>query len=248
MLISVSDIIKKSIDIYRDHFLLFFHYIALLSITILISILSSLPRLVFAEQASQSISLAFFLFILPAIVTILISFFSIWIGISMIRVIAKICKSQEVLSLKRELLDVKSVIIPSIIASILVTVAIIFGVILFLIPGIIFSVWFAFSIHEIAIDKKKAIESIISSKDLVSGRFFAVLWRLLAPALLFVFVIFLFQSMIVAISYSLSMPKEIIALVQVISSFLGLFVAPLSYTAAVILYLELKKTPLRKEV
>lgn len=58
------------------------------------------------------------------------------------------------------------------------------GTILLVIPGIIFSLWFIFAIHSFVFEDKKGMEALYRSKQLLSGNFWKVMWRLV-----FIFVI-----------------------------------------------------------
>lgn len=71
------------------------------------------------------------------------------------------------------------------------------GMILLIIPAIIFGVWFSFSIF-LVLDKKLTIgESFSKSKSMVKGKFFKVFGR----SLVFIFMILLVQIILSAIPY-----------------------------------------------
>lgn len=71
--------------------------------------------------------------------------------------------------------------IPAVIVSLAVALIEAIGFILFIIPGIIFSVWFAFAIYETVIEKKKLVDSMKESKKLSAGRWWGVAWLYYAP-------------------------------------------------------------------
>lgn len=67
----------------------------------------------------------------------------------------------------------------------ILTVLIVFGgTLLFIIPGILFAVWFSFSSYAFIFDGTGIRESLRTSKKLVKGRFWKVLWRFIYPALI----------------------------------------------------------------
>lgn len=73
------------------------------------------------------------------------------------------------------------------------------GMLAFIVPGIIFSFWFMFSMFANILDNKKGYQALLFSKNLVKGRFWNVLGKLLFPLLilfltLFVFGIFFFAT------------------------------------------------------
>jgi len=71
--------------------------------------------------------------------------------------------------------------IPAILVSLAVAFTEAAGFILFIIPGIIFSVWFAFSIYETILEKKKLVEAMKESKKLSAGRWWLVAWLYYMP-------------------------------------------------------------------
>ncbi len=64
--------------------------------------------------------------------------------------------------------------------SVFISLAFIFGLILLIIPGIIFGVWFAFAPYFLVDQDLNVIDSMKSSKNLLKGRFWKVFGRLFA--------------------------------------------------------------------
>lgn len=69
-------------------------------------------------------------------------------------------------------------------ASLLMGLAIVFGLIFLVVPGIIFAVWFALSPYVVIVEGERADQALRKSKSLVSGSFLAVAGRLLVIILL----------------------------------------------------------------
>ena len=141
--------------------------------------------------------------------------------------------------------------------EVLTVLAILSGVILLVIPGIIFSIWFAFSTHAVILDNKKGTQALSYSKQLVRGRWGAVLWRLLAPALAFMAVLLVLQAFIgmiygsVLVNTLLGQGNSMSGTIQfnliglnILAAIISLVFLPLFTAAPTILYLELKRTPL----
>lgn len=78
-----------------------------------------------------------------------------------------------------------SLVIPFIGISVLSTLAIMGGLILLIIPGIIFSIWFQFAINALVIDNQRGTTALSFSKQLVKGRFWKVFGRTLLLGLIF---------------------------------------------------------------
>jgi len=70
---------------------------------------------------------------------------------------------------------------PYLCATVLASLAISVGTFLFIIPGLIFSVWFAFVAFVVVIEGVRGVSALSRSKKLVVGRWWAVCWRLVAP-------------------------------------------------------------------
>ena len=127
------------------------------------------------------------------------------------------------------------------IVSILTGLAVLGGLLLFIVPGIIFSVWFAFSFYVVVLDGKEGTEAMRESKKLVEGRWFDTFLRLLVPSLLFLIISGILQSpfnLIMANSKSIFIGS----MVGILSSIVSIMLAPFLVASQAILYNELKKT------
>ncbi len=111
--------------------------------------------------------------------------------------------------------------------------AIIFsGMILFVIPGIIFSIWFSMGIYVLIDLKLKGMDALQASTELVRGHWFAVWWRIVVAGLISVA-----ASIMVSILVSiLQLPYESAISGVIIAT----FVTPFVYIYTFKLYNELK--------
>jgi len=66
----------------------------------------------------------------------------------------------------------------------LLTTIITGGFLLFVIPGILFSVWFSLAIFVLVFEKKRGFDALLKSQHLVKGKFWAVFWRFLILGLI----------------------------------------------------------------
>jgi hypothetical protein len=178
-----------------------------------------------------------------ALITLVGIVASLIISIALTRVTYKLYTKQPILSFKEEILATKSLIIPSFLGGLLYGLIVFGGLLLLIIPGIIFSVWYAFSAMGIVLDKKPVLESLSYSKSLVMGRFWKTLLYIFVPA----FCITVFQA---AISGIINIPSGIAStntvlevITAILDGLLSLALAPLSTIPFVILYDELKKNP-----
>jgi len=242
MLISASQIIVQSFNLYKKNWKLLGKYALFLLIPLLVL---TLPGLVVITKFLNSIyGLGLYI-----ILTIAVSLFSILISIALTKTIAELySKSSETKNVKENLRLSVSLIIPTVLAAILSGLIILGGIILFIIPGIIFSIWYSFIFYSVVLDNKKNMEALRTSKSLVKGRWWGVWWRLFAPAIIFALIQLI-------ISWILKIPFAIfktvggniaILIISLLSTLATVLFLPLTTAAPTILYLELKKTPLEE--
>lgn len=246
MLISITDIIKKTLLLYRDNARLFLAYSALMFVPTILTVGALAPVVLYIKPYNAI--LAAVAYIVLALVFAVVGF---WISMSFIRAIAARTNGASAKKITEEMLAAKSAVWPALLASVLAGLAVVLGVILLIIPAVLFGIWFAFSIHAVVLDGKKPVEALKYSKSLAAGRWWQVLWRLLLPGILFtVFALaldwtigFPFDALLEGMVQG-SIEFTIVSIVSLLlSSVINIAVTPLSTTLPTILYLELKKTP-----
>ena len=133
---------------------------------------------------------------------------------------------------------------PALYVSILKGLIVAIGTLLFLIPGIIFSVWYSFVLFGVVLGGERGWSAMKSSKNLVRGRWWGVLWRLLLPTFVFGVGIALFNIISVLIINVFPISSESNALLgNVISGLSSAIFTPLTTIAALNLYFSLKENP-----
>jgi len=254
MLIPAKQIIVQSFSLYKNNWKKFISYLGLFFATTLIFSLFSVWLVQFDNSEKIIFNTGFFIF---CFIALAVSVFSTWISITFTRLIAKLSNNEIAdADVKQNLSATVRLIIPVFILSIIVGLIIFGGLLLFIIPGIIFGVWYAFAMYEIVLNDKKIKESLHNSKLLVKGRWWSVVWRLLAPTIVFTFITLM-------LNYILVLPLGIISrlvtldpnsfwmvtldsTLQIASSIISVLILPLTITAPTILYLELRKTPVEE--
>jgi len=113
------------------------------------------------------------------------------------------------------------------------------GYMLFVIPGIIFSIWFTFSTYVLVSEDLRGMNALFRSKQLVAGYWWKILWRFFVLLVIFLIFIFLFLAI-----FSLGIMTD--SLVFLILSFLFLtlfllFASPFAAVFNFLLYEDLKK-------
>ena len=262
MLITAQDLVKKSVNLYKNNFTLFFK----------LAILVSLPSLIAASAISLLTSIygrpgqATFVLILYGLLFValsLISYFvGIWFIIVKIKIVADRNEDKDTGSITQHIHNDKKFILPVFLASLLAFAIaygapliliilgiffvtslwpIIIGILSMLIMGILLGIWFFFTIYAIALDGKDVISSLKFSKKLTSGRWWAVVWRILVPAAFFVVGTYLMQMPFEILLKTFS-NSIISGIVTVLYYLINTLFAPFLIASQVILYTNLKNT------
>jgi len=125
------------------------------------------------------------------------------------------------------------------------------GLILLVVPAIIFAVWYVFSTTIVSLEnpKLKAGEIFRQSKELSRGRFGATLWRLIAPQVFFGVIVIIATFGIAGIVTAGQMDLTSLAenaYVNLLLSLIAALFTPLMTLPAVSLFRELQKTQIIK--
>ena len=126
------------------------------------------------------------------------------------------------------------------------------GSILFLIPGLLFSVWFFFADIEVILEQKQGLAALSESRALSAGRFFAVFYRVFSVPLLLTLVYNLVYWTIMSpfllsvqtnwtLEEILFHPPPWLTLTHAIGTIL--IVSPILFIYSVLLYYSLKSEP-----
>ncbi|MBI4087172.1 hypothetical protein HY416_04345 [Candidatus Kaiserbacteria bacterium] len=90
----------------------------------------------------------------------------------------------------------KTYFFPYLFVGLLTGLAIMGGMILLIVPGIVIAVWFAFSQYTCLLEEKNGFEALRASRTLVVGRWGAVFTRLLVFVAIYILATFAFMSII----------------------------------------------------
>jgi len=243
MLISASKIITESVSLYLRNWRKIGYYVVLLLIVSLAMIfiqqfLFSGETLVVESLASiEPTYLAYLLYSGVSFVVYL------WLSIALVKAIAKCYQDKKSAGVITELEQSAKIIFSAILVSILTSIAIGVGFLLFIIPGIIVTVWLLFALYIVALEHESPITAMKESKKLVEGRWWQVFWRLLFPAFILNLAIALIEGIAI---FSLRVITENLYIINSVITILGFIMLPVTIIAIVILYIELKKTPTEK--
>lgn len=189
MLLSASEILTRTWKIFTAHFTDIAQFMVILGL--LYAGLEGLKIVSLTAIFTGSIPLVYAVFFLAIIIAALIGF---WLSLVLIKSLGEAVQNQKVEGIISSLKSTAPFYFSALGVSIFVGFITFFGALFLIIPGIIFAVWYFFSVHTVIFDRKTIIEGIKTSKALVVGRWWSVLWRLVVPQLVFVIAAVLFQT------------------------------------------------------
>lgn len=245
MLASAINIISRGWNNYRHNWRHFLPYMILLAVSGAIVFIAGYTgvEIELHLRANRLINdIVIFLIYIASLV------FTLWVTIGLTQVVAAACKNQPFPSWKEVLATSNHLIIPIIINSVLVTLLIAVGSILFIVPGIIFFVWYNFTTYAIIIDGQTWKSSFSASKSLVVGRWWAIAWRI-------VVIIIFYAAVSVVIQYAFTTLTGLIhgiseTTLEVVdntfASLINILLTPLLVSSFVELYFNAKENPVNR--
>lgn len=242
MIISASEITKQSVGLYFKHFKQIWLYLV---ISLAPTIITIILALVGISLEVRSITPGFVnntAILTTVLIGVIISF---WAYLGLIKVFDQIIKNQTIAPWKENFATTSKMILPGIFIMILTGLAILAGTLLFVIPGIILSVWYNFSVYALIADNQRGLTAMKASKVLVVGQWWSVLWRLIAPGILFAVASGTLQWLIARIIFWLPRISKIEfeILTMLANQAINLLTLPLMIGAGLILYENLKANP-----
>ncbi len=242
-LIGAGDIIENSWIIYRRHQKTFFKISLWIFIpTLLPAIADLLTRLLHVRELIASILI--FIVSVPAYVAQFLA------TIVFIFAVNAILENRPV-ELQKMAEDAFKKFFPALFVVTIVSLSMLGGFLLFVIPGVIFAIWFAFALYESVLKNSRGTEALKNSRALSSGRWWATLWRLAAPTIFWSVVVWLIMYALFLIFGAISQPwKSVISsepgsiyagtFLDIVANAVQALAAPLFSIVGVILYKALK--------
>lgn len=240
-MLPIADIIRLSWNIYISRFKKFLPFSAVLF------------GLAFLDGFANSFILDKWNAVFPIKTAVAVSIALIFYLLSFALGIIFIIFSDQAIDNKRNELNFKKQILPVYLAALAATVLggllTAAGFILFIIPGLIFTCWYAFTSCVAVLEGKGIFESLRASRTLSRGRFWPVFGRFILPNVFWGVVSYLVTAGILNIlglilnkqllSEPLSSPAAIATIA--VSGLIAAFFSPLYIIATTIAYKEAKK-------
>lgn len=240
MLTSARDLLRTTIELYQKEFWLFLGYTAWL--------LVPAAAFYFAINLPHNLVTT----VLIVVTVVLQIFVWLWILVCLMRATALLTANKPI---DHDVLSTQALrrIQPVLAVAFLQALIVLGGTLLFIIPGIIFWVWYSLAQVAAGLDDKRPVESLTLSHAMVQGRFFATLWRLIAGPLVigllyafFIGAILIILARLLGVDISIVFSDSPPLWSELVQSIADIFFVPLFLIYTVLLYQDLKSHPLEK--
>lgn len=251
MLKPVMQLVRESISLLKKNFRIIVKYLllqVLFGVSFMIfSILigtSILGRHFSSEPTSSGLGMILTVIGAVGLAATILGY--ILLSIALTRSIEKMNKNTSLLTVKEEMKQARDVVGQYIWVSILSGLIVLGGLILFIIPGVIFSLWYTFAPFVAILEKKRGMEALRESKKMVQGRWWTVFGYFFVLGLLFFVVSFAIQ-MIASIPAMIVDTTATQAFASAISSLANFILSPIMLIATILFYHNLKEHPVNHE-
>lgn len=235
-------LLKSAWFIYADRFWLFVK-------TILMSIAGMIPfaismllfLLISVLKLSDTINVA--LLVIAGLISLAAFLFGIYISLRFKAASYILCAEEKTITIKELFNKTKGLAWPFFVVSLGTAILVVLWSILFIIPGVIFAVFYAFSVFTLIFDKKSPGQALKHSKELVKGYWWPVFGRLV-----FIGVLIAVLSAIIS-AISSTMPDKSIqqSIWMAIGQIATTILSPVLIVYTYLLYKNLKETKEVKE-
>lgn len=147
--------------------------------------------------------------------------------------------------------DLLEIYWPALAISVLVGLITVGGFLLVLVPSILFTTWYAFSIYLAVLEKKRGVKALLhESREMSRGRFWPIFGRLILPSIFWAVVAYLvlagiFNLLGIIFNQSLTgqtdLPASLAITTVLVSNLVAAFFSALPLIAMTIVYKEAKK-------
>jgi len=229
-------LLKRSVGLYRMHASLLVGYAAWLLLPYAGLILA---QMVSNETVAQLLTVA-----------IIVSSIVLWIWVEiLVTIAANDLASGQKPDAGAMHEKARVVIWPVILVNLLQMLIVLGGTLLFIIPGLIFAVWYFFASLSAILDGKRGTEALSFSRSLSRGRFWRAAWLMVGGPLVISIIYYPIISLIIVAIASMTGTNLDLLLSDhpplwsdVVASIGDVFLLPLTITYFVLAYQELKST------
>ncbi len=242
MLISPSQIIAQSFQFYKNNWRALAPYMVLIFLpTIIMECLGIMGF--YISDMIPALTLTHKIIILLVLAATFV--FDIWISVAFTRATkALILQEPNAHDWQFLFKNSSNLIWPAFFTSLLIVMAVTAGLILFLIPGIIFTIWYGFAYYAVVLENKKGLKALSFSKKIVVGRWWQIFIRLIAPLAIFLLIGSALRYIVVGPIALLPYSAFPLLITQgLIATIINVLIMPLFYASGMLLYLSAKTNP-----
>lgn len=243
MLISISELIAQSWDNYLKTWRKFAPFLAVLISILVVRYFLGFAGLylnAYTKLSSLTVDLTL------AVIFLALYLLGLWTTLSMIKISQDLHKNLPVPNFKDSYNSSSRYILPTILISLLVGLILILGSVLFLIPGLIFFVWYYYATYAIIFEDQTNLDCLKTSKNLTLGRWFSMAFRIVIPKIVFFLLFIALMLILPAIINKVFNPSVVKydLIVEIINGLLTALTLPLFIWSDVLLYFSAKTNPL----
>ncbi len=245
MLITASEIIKNSWETYSKNWRSLIPYMALLFISSAVLGLVGIVGLKIETILGKG-SLVLLNNLIVAALDVILLLFTLWTTIALFKNLRNIIENRGMIAIKESYTQTSKYLWPVIWSSFLMGLAVLGGFVLFIIPAVIFAIWFTYVFYTVIFEDKIGVTALKSSKELVVGRWWKTFWLLLAPGFFYGIIIAALQG-VFTLPLGILFEEKTITFVLTNSLFTTLIsslFAPLTALTTLYLYLSAKENPI----
>jgi len=240
MLITISELLTQSWDNYLKTLRRFAPFLGVLLAVFIVRYFLGFTGLylnAYTKLSTLSVDLAIMLIIVA------LSFLGVWTSLAIIKSTELIKKNLPLMTFKESYIKTTHYIIPTILLSLLIALIVMVGSVLFLIPGIIFAIWYYFVNYIIIFEDQTNLTALKTSKQLIVGRWFSMAFRIVIPKIIFLIGVIVLSAVIQNIIIKIFDPSNIkIELIaQLVSGIITAVTLPLFLWSDAILYFSAKE-------
>ena len=235
---SVLEILQKSWNLYRRHFGLLGGYVSWLLLPYVgLVLVGFLPISITADVIAG-------LFLIAQIVL------TVWIIVALTLLIDYLFKKPVTKNIlpKHFPEHAWKLIVPLLFVAAIAALVTVGGLVLLIVPGLIFAIWFSFSQLSVILEGKRGIKALYYSRELVRGRFWPVAWRVVAGPIVISLIYFFVTTVVVLLIAGITGSSGFFSdiepplWVDVVGSVIEIFTLPLYLIYFILLYEQVKKT------
>lgn len=248
-------LLSKTFELYREHFKKLIGYAALILVPYAFYLVLVIikPELIQAFMMEDPVAMAEIgggWWLAMVIYGLAVMVVSLWVTVALFQYIEKASKKEKA---DAEKIKERSwqLLVPLLWVVILGTLIVVAGLFVLVIPGIIFAIYLAYAEVSVVLDNKRGTKALSHSYELIKGRFWKTLWRLIVGPIIILLLYFIIAGILAAVVMGINAAMggtldaptlTAMMALDVIDQLLGVVFMPLFMVYLILLYRNAKAT------